>query len=76
VVVDRAVVDRPVEREAHPPEEGLEGLLVEHGEFVAQLDEVLPADRHLVGGLDRGHIPAVRRHEVGVVVQWASPRTP
>lgn len=61
VVVDGAVGDAPVEREAHPPEERLEGLLVLDRQLVAQLDEVPARDRLLVGGLDARHVAVVRR---------------
>src|ERR1035437_4181063 len=46
--VDGAVADVPVQGEAEPAEERLEGLLVLDGEHVAQLDEVAPADRLLI----------------------------
>ena len=51
-LVDGAVGDVPVEAEAEATEERLEGHLVLDGEHVAQLDEVLAADRALVGRLD------------------------
>ena len=46
--VDGAVADVPVQREAEPPEERLERLLVLDSQHVAQLDEVAPADRLLI----------------------------
>ena len=69
VVIDGAVGDRPVVAVPDPAEEGLEGLLVLDGQLIAQLDEVLPADRHLVGRLGALGITTKRRLEVGVVVE-------
>ena len=67
-VVDGAVVDVPVDREPGRPEDLLEGLLVLDGEDVAQLDEVAPADRLLVGGLDALAVAALMRRLVALVV--------
>ena len=62
VVGDRGVEARPVDAQPHPPPQILEGLLVDVGQFVAEGDEIAPADPHLVLRVDLG-----RRHEVRVV---------
>ena len=67
-VVDGAVADVPVVRQAEQAERVLEEHLVLDRERLAQLVEVAPADAHLVGGLV-GRAALVRGHEVGVVVQ-------
>ena len=58
---DRRVGQRPVDRQAEPPPQLLEGALVGLGESQAQLDEVGPRDR------DRLSRRLGGRHEVGVI---------
>ena len=45
-LVDRRVQVRPVVRQSEPAEHGLEDLLVDRDQLVAELDEVRPRDRH------------------------------
>ncbi len=63
LVADRGVEQRPVDRQPDPPPDLLEGLLVDGGQLLAQLDEVAPRDGDvsLAGFLRRG--------EAGVVGQ-------
>ncbi len=69
-LVDGLVVVRPVDREAQMPPQGLELLLVLDREPLAQLDEVAPRDRDLVGRLDALALAAdVRRGERVLVGQ-------
>ena len=51
VVADRRVQVIPVHAQPDPPPQVLEGLLVDVGQLVAELDEVSPADRHLALGV-------------------------
>ncbi len=63
-LVDRPIGQRPVNGEPERAPERLELLLVLDGEPVAQLDEVAPRDRHLVGGLRARVVDALHgRHE-------------
>src|SRR5450759_4443952 len=48
---DRRVQRRPVDGEAEPAPQVLERLLVDLGQQLAELDEVLPADRYLLLGV-------------------------
>ena len=68
--VDRRVVVPPVHRQPEAPPELLEGLLVDGGQPLAQLDEAAPADRELLGRR------LVGRHEVRVERDGGSQRTP
>ena len=64
--VDGGVVMVPVDRQAEPPEQVFEDLLVEFDQFVAQLEEVGPRDGHGVMVLRR--VTAERRFEALDVV--------
>ena len=67
---DRLIVLAPVHRQAEVAPEGFELRLVLLGQLPAQLDEIAPRDRNLVGVLDRLAVAAVvGRDEIGVVGQ-------
>ena len=67
---DGLVVVRPVDGQPEVAPQRLEALLILLGEAQTQLDEVLAADRDLVGGLDGLAVPTlVRRGEPGLVGQ-------
>ena len=67
---DRLIVLAPIDREAQVAPERLELRLVLLGQFPAQLDEIAPRDRRLVGVFDRLAVAAVvGGDEIGVVGQ-------
>ena len=70
VLADGVVGLRPVDRQAQLAPQGLEQLLVLGGQALAQLDEVLARDRHLVLGVDLLAVGALeRRLEIRVIRQ-------
>ena len=68
VLADGVVGLRPVDGQAQLAPQGLEQLLILGGELLAQFDEVLAGNRHLILGIDLLAIGALeRRLEVRVV---------
>ena len=70
MLADRVVGLRPIDRQAERTPQLLELLLVFLGETLAQFDEVLAADRHLVLRVDLLAVSAFeRRLEIRIVLQ-------
>ena len=70
MLADGVVGLRPVDGQAEGAPQRLELLLVLGGELLAQLDEVLTGDRHLVLGVDLLAVRTLeRRHEIRIVLQ-------